>query len=106
MYEPRLWIRRKARTVPADRARSVLDRFAIVEGRVLSVSRGFRSNFVNFGEDWREDFTVYLRRGRISRTFPPETLEGQRVRVRGWVYFSNGPAIDLADPLYLELLGR
>ena len=106
LSEPRLWIRRKARTVPADRARSVLDRFAIVEGRVLSVSRGFRSNFVNFGEDWREDFTVYLRRGRISRTFPPETLEGQRVRVRGWVYFSNGPAIDLADPLYLELLGR
>lgn len=105
LSEPGLWMRNGARTVPADRARSVLDRFAIVEGRVLSMRRGFRSTFVNFGEDWREDFTVYLRRGRISRAFPPGSLEGQRVRVRGWVYYSNGPAIDLADPLYLEMPG-
>ena len=104
--EPGLWTGPEARPVAADRARSVLDRFAIVEGRVLSTARGFRSSFVNFGEDWREDFTVYLRRGRISRAFPPGTLDGRRVRVRGWVYYSNGPAIELADPLYLELLGR
>lgn len=106
LSEPGLWMRRDARTVAADRARSVLDRFAIVEGRVLATARGFRSNFVNFGEDWREDFTIYLKRGRISRAFPPGTLEGRRVRVRGWVYYSNGPAIELADPLYLEVLGR
>ena len=106
--EPGLWMRLEARNlaVAADRARTALDRFAIVEGRVLSVARGFRSNFVNFGEDWREDFTIYLKRGRISRAFPPESLEGRRIRVRGWVYFSNGPAIDLADPVYLEVLGR
>lgn len=104
--EPGLWAGRDARTVAADRARSVLDRFAIVEGRVLATARGFRSNFVNFGEDWREDFTIYLKRGRISRAFPQGTLEGRRVRVRGWVYYSNGPAIELADPLYLEVLGR
>ena len=106
LSEPGRWMRRDARTVAADRARSVLDRFAIVEGRVLATARGFRSNFVNFGEDWREDFTIYLKRGRISRAFPPGTLEGRRVRVRGWVYYSNGPAIELADPLYLEVLGR
>ena len=106
LSEPGRWMRRDARTVAADRARSVLDRFAIVEGRVLATARGFRSNFVNFGEDWREDFTIYLKRGRISRAFPQGTLEGRRVRVRGWVYYSNGPAIELADPLYLEVLGR
>ncbi len=106
LSEPGLWTRIEARITAADRARSVLDRFAIVEGQVLSMRRGFRSSFVNFGPDWREDFTVYLRRGRISRAFPPGSLEGQRVRARGWVYYSNGPAIDLADPLYLEILGR
>ncbi len=106
LSEPGLWARTDARPIPADRARTALDRFAVVEGRVLSVARGFRSNFVNFGEDWREDFTIYLKRGRIARAFPPETLEGQRIRVRGWVYYSNGPAIDLADPIYLEMLGR
>ena len=106
LSEPGLWARTDARPVPAERARTALDRFAIVEGRVLSVARGFRSNFVNFGEDWREDFTIYLKRGRISRAFPPEVLEGQRVRVRGWVFYSNGPAIELADPIYLEPLGR
>ena len=106
LSEPGLWTRHAARPVPAERAQTVLDRFAIVEGRVLSVARGFRSNFVNFGEDWREDFTIYLKRGRIARAFPPDVLEGQRVRVRGWVYYSNGPAIELADPIYLEPLGR
>ena len=106
LSEPGLWTRIEARAVAADRARSVLDRFAIVEGLVLSMRRGFRSSFVNFGPDWREDFTIYLRRGRISRAFPEGSLEGRRVRVRGWVYYSNGPAIELADPLYLETLSR
>ncbi len=107
LSEPGLWTARpEVRPVSAERARTVLDRFAIVEGRVLSVTRGFRSSFVNFGGDWREDFTIYLKRGRISRAFPPASLEGRRVRVRGWVFYSNGPAIDLADPLYLETLGR
>lgn len=107
LSEPGLWaVRPEVQSVSADRAETVLDRFAIVQGRVLSVARGFRSNFVNFGDDWREDFTIYLKRGRISRAFPPALLEGQRVRVRGWVFYSNGPAIDLADPLYLEVLGR
>ena len=27
-------------------------------------------------------------------------------KMRGWVFYSNGPAIDLADPIYLETLGR
>ncbi len=106
LSEPGLWMRRGAGIVAADRAESVLDRFAIIEGRVLSMHRGFRHSFVNFGEDWRTDFTVFLRRGRIARAFPPEWLEGQRVRVRGWVHYSNGPGIELADPLYLERLAR
>ena len=103
--EPGLWRRDGARPVPAERARSALDRFAIVEGVVVATARGFRHRFVNFGEDWREDFTVLLRRGRLSRAFPRGALEGRRVRVRGWVFYRNGPAIELADPLYLEPLG-
>jgi len=106
LSEPGLWRRRGARIVAADRAESALDRFAIVEGRVHSVRRGFRHSFVNFDADWRTDFTVFLRRGRIARAFPPESLQGRRVRVRGWVHYSNGPGIELADPLYLEPLGQ
>ena len=63
--------------------------FALVEGRVLSVRESGATIYVNFGRHWSEDFTVTVLK-RNERNFAAagldlKSLEGRRVRVRGWI---------------------
>jgi hypothetical protein len=64
--------------------------------------------FVDFGHDFRTDFTVMVARTLVPRLLEAgialESLKGRAVRVRGVLEESGGPAIRLADPLELELL--
>ena len=66
---------------------AVRGRFAVVEGKVLSVRESGGTIYVNFGRRWSEDFTVtVLKRNERSFTaagLPLKKLAGQRVRVRG-----------------------
>jgi endonuclease YncB( thermonuclease family) len=64
-------------------------RFALVEGKVVSVRESGATIYVNFGRHWSEDFTVTVLK-RNERNFTAagvdlKGLEGRRVRVRGWV---------------------
>lgn len=84
--------------------------FQIVEGRVLAVAERRKTSFLNFGPDWREDFTIVLR-GRDRKAFrdagvPLKALEGRTVRVRGWVKSWNGPTIEATHPEQIETAGK
>ena len=64
--------------------------------------------YLNFGSDWRTDFTVRIDPADASRF---ETagmdllaLEGQVIRVRGWVQDENGPMIRVDHPERIELV--
>lgn len=85
-----------------------MDRFRIVEGTVLRVSRIGRRRHLEFGADWRSDFTVGVpnsaRRAFTDAGRDPETLAGRTVRARGWVRDWNGPFMEIDDPAMLELL--
>ncbi len=85
-----------------------IDTFQLVEGRVLQAAEVRGRIYLNFGEDWREDFTVTIAPSdtdRFADAHPnPLSLAGTRVRVRGWLYWFNGPAIDLTHPAQLEPL--
>jgi endonuclease YncB( thermonuclease family) len=81
-------------------------RFALVEGRVLSVRESGATIYVNFGRRWTRDFTVTVLK-REQRTFAGagldlKQLEGRRVRVRGWVERRGGPIIEAAVPEQIE----
>ena len=83
--------------------------FQLVEGQIADVAVRRGKTFINFGADWRTDFTVVLR-GRDRRLFAkagldPSAWKGRRVRVRGWVSSYNGPMIDATHPEQIELLG-
>ena len=76
-------------------------RFALVEGKVLSVRESGATIYVNFGRRWTRDFTVTILK-RQQRTFAaagvePKQLEGRRIRVRGW---SNGAAARSSWPTH------
>jgi hypothetical protein len=86
-----------------------LDGPVIVEGRIVSTGEGRDGRlYLNFGLDWRSDFTLSASR-RVRADFEEagrtlDTLDGAVVRARGWLYAENGPMIALTHPAQLEVL--
>jgi micrococcal nuclease len=93
----------------AKEAHAFIGSFRIVRGRVLRVDASGDYIYLNFGEDWWEDFTVRLREEDLRQRFEPAGLRvadlaGRRVEVRGVVLESGGPLIDLSHPEQIEVL--
>lgn len=84
--------------------------FQLVEGRVHAVASVREWTYVNFEEDWRQDFTITVRQRNLKEFLgaglDPKTLEGRRIRVRGWVRWFNGPTIESTHPEQIELLDQ
>ena len=85
-----------------------LDSFQLVEGQVVDTAAVRGRIYLNFGEDWRSDFTVTIS-PKDKRRFQEESyellaLKGRRIRVRGWLHQRNGPMIDVTHPEQIELL--
>lgn len=82
--------------------------FQIVEGRVLAVATVRGTTYLNFGRDYRSDFTIIVSRGAAGLLGGEEEIEtvfeGRRVRVRGWIEDENGPAIRLTHPEQISLV--
>jgi endonuclease YncB( thermonuclease family) len=86
-----------------------IGRFAVVEGRVLSVRQAGATTYVNFGRNWTRDFAVTISR-RVLPAFEaagiaPKSLENRRIRVRGWVEARGGPRIEVLHVGQIERLG-
>ncbi len=82
--------------------------FQLVEGRVLAIGESGNSLFLNFGADWRQDFTVVVERsdrnGFSKGLRRLRSLQGQRLRVRGHVFQYGGPAIRVRHDYAMERL--
>lgn len=79
-----------------------LNGFEIVEGRVMAADQVGGRVYLNFGPDWRTDFTVSIAPTDV-RTFRREgidllAMQGKRIRVRGWLRSYNGLVIDVTHP--------
>jgi len=83
--------------------------FQIVEGRVRDVADRSGRVYLNFGEDWRTDFTATIapsdRDSFGGSKIALTDLEGRNVRVRGWLKQRNGPMIEVSHPEQIELPG-
>ena len=83
-------------------------RFSLVEGRVLNTAIVRGRAYLNFDEDYRTDFTISIS-SRNLKSFAdsgiiPKDYAGRRVRVRGWLRWSNGPMIEVTHPEQIEVL--
>ncbi len=92
---------------PEDLARH-LGTFQLIEGEVLDAAEVRGMVYLNFGEDWRTDFTVSLR-ARVAKMvrragIEPLELAGKKIRVRGWLDNYNGPMIVATHPEQIEIL--
>lgn len=81
-----------------------LGTFQIVHGTVKATAKVGSRVYLNFGEDWRRDFTVMVERPhrRGLETAALLDLRRQFIQVRGWLFPTNGPMIALDHPEALE----
>lgn len=82
--------------------------FRIVEGIITRAATSKNNLYLNFGNDMKKDFTVMipaeLRKAFTRRGLDPMSLQGQTVRVRGWIREWNGPFMELETPERLEIV--
>lgn len=88
-------------------AAAAIGTFHLIEGRVTAAQAVRGTLYLNFGADWRDDFTIALpERLAESLDRTAEALAGRKVRVRGWLRARNGPMIELDHAAPLELLSE
>jgi hypothetical protein len=82
--------------------------YDLVEGRVVSVGHGSRMIFLDFSRNFRQDFTVLVpppvAEALVAAGHPADGFAKRRVRVRGVIEESGGPAIRLNDPTEIEFM--
>ena len=103
-----IWADYSYAVLTADEAGRRLNSFQIVEGRVVTAAVRRGRGYLNFGADYRTDFTLgfspdalrLLEDGGLSLS----SYEGVRLRARGWLRWLNGPFIDVTHPEQIEVL--
>ena len=103
-----LWAFDQYKVLTPDEAESKINSFQIIEGTVTSSARQSSNIYINFGADWRTDFTITIKpsdaRGFYKGNLDPLSLNGKKIRVRGWVNSYNGPTIEIDHPERLEIV--
>jgi endonuclease YncB( thermonuclease family) len=103
-----LWAFDEYRVLHHDETEAFINSYQIVEGKVLSAARRQNNFYLNFGGNWRTDFTITIPSSAANDFFKanmnPLDLGGKRVRVRGWIKSFNGPNIDVDHPARIEIL--
>lgn len=102
-----LWGRPDAPVFEVPGPEPPVGRFAIVRGRVAAAggSRGYV--YLNFGPDWRSDFTLRIRRPELDDVLGRSEIEGlvgRLVEARGVVMAAGGPLIEVSHPEQIEVL--
>jgi len=103
-----IWALDWYRIIDAADAGRLIGTFQLVEGRVKSAAIVRGRGYLNYGDDWRSDFTVSIapeslklfRAAGVSIL----NLKDRRLRVRGWLVSRNGAMISVTHPEQIEIL--
>lgn len=80
--------------------------FTLVTGKVDGIARTASGTYLNFGSDWKSDFTIAVSKEVLKRepdfAAKLDGFKGRNVRVRGWIERRNGPMIELTHSSQLE----
>lgn len=106
-----LWANAAYATRAADDGGKLLryrNSYQIIEGSVVRVKAAKSRTFLDFGRDWRTDFSAGVD-AKVLRANPEwaktlDKLQGRRVEVRGWIEYRGGPYIAIEDPSQLALI--
>lgn len=82
--------------------------FQVVEGIVVDAVESGKYVYLNFGDDYKTDFTISTKK-KFHKSFLAEgfnilELKGKKVRMRGWMDHYNGPFIKLSYPEQIQIM--
>ena len=84
--------------------------YQIVEGRIVRQSGNRNRLYLNFGDDWRRDFTIGVnnkdRKAVFGDSQPRHNLSGAWIKVRGWIERRGGPYIQVTMPGQIKVLAE
>lgn len=103
-----IWAESGYSDIPTEKAESNYGKYSFITGTVLDAAPRGDKTYLNFGKDWRTDFSITvnnrLKRGLKKSGIDLEKIKGKQVRVRGLIEEQNGPMIILHAPEQLEIL--
>ncbi len=103
-----LWSRQFYKIHNAQSAETAIGAYNLIEGTVLRAVRARGRFYLNFGDDYKTDFTASAPSRAYQRwkknDFDIALFEGATLRIRGFVNRINGPSIDLKHRKQIELI--
>lgn len=91
-----------------DETKNYYGTYRIVEGKVVSAAIRDNRIYLNFGPDWRTDFTATIdpqdKKAFARQGLDPLSWNGRVIRVRGWLDSRNGISMRLDHPQVVELI--
>ncbi|MEM9706990.1 MAG: hypothetical protein AAF850_13045 [Pseudomonadota bacterium] len=100
------WAAQNSLRLAAKEAEGAIGRVSIVCGEALSVADIRGRMYINFGEDYREDFTITLRSADFKKWRRQQRIAdispGDQLCARGFVLWINGPSITVDHPQQIE----
>jgi endonuclease YncB( thermonuclease family) len=83
-----------------------IGRFVLVEGTIRAAAVFDDKAYLNFGADYRTDFTAIIEAPDLAlfqaEGYDLKGLRGQPVRLRGWLQRLNGPMMTISHPEQIE----
>jgi endonuclease YncB( thermonuclease family) len=84
-------------------------KYQTFEGQVLKVADVRKKIFLNFGHNWRQDFSVEINKKNLkyfkAQNINPMTYySGKKLRIRGVLRPVNGALINVSHPQQIEIL--
>ena len=103
-----IWSHDYYQVLTAPQSHDMVDTFQLVQARIRDAVRIKGRVYLNFGADWRTDFTVTISPKNVrlfgKAGLRPESWKGRDIRVRGWINWRNGPMIEATHPEQVEVL--
>ena len=94
-------------TLTPDTAIDHIGSFQIVEGKIKKVAVTKNNIYLNFGDNWKNDFTIGIepsvRRALAKKNITVQNWTGKDIQMRGWIRLYNGPYIDLTHEQQIQL---
>lgn len=101
-----MWDIEEHSVLTPEQAKKHIGTYQIVEGVVNTVSMRKNKLYLNFGQNWRDDFTVAISAFNLKKftkqKLNPQQWNGKRIRIRGWIESYNGPYMDIDHPERFE----
>ena len=96
------------KVITPEEAENKVGDFTVIEGTVEKVATVRNNTYLNFGKNWKTDFTIQItpatRKQFAKQGFNVLNFAKQKIRVRGYLREYNGPLIELKDTAHFEII--